>query len=539
MIAKPFRLLAAAVTLLAAPLAAQEMPTTPPKLVVMISADQFSTDVFEEYRPFYQAGLKRLSQGAVFPNGYQSHAATETCPGHSTLMTGDRPARTGIIANNWFSFKGPRPGEVYCAEDERLGTFKDYVPSDLHLRVPTLGERMKARDRRTRTVSIAGKDRAAIMMGGHKMDAIWFWRDGQGFVSTLKTAAPKTVVAANDAARAAIAAPAAAKPLPDFCESISRPVKVGEAVMGAGRFERAGGNESLWKASPDFDAAIGKLAADVVADMKLGSGPATDVLTVGLSATDYVGHRYGTAGSEMCIQVAALDRTVGALLDALDATGVDYVVGFSADHGGNDLPERERERAVPHAARVDPALAPSSLGKKIAAELGWTGGQLLYGSLNGDVWLAPELTGEWRTRVRDAAIAAWRASPQVASVLTAEEVRATPMPTGTPDTWSIAERQRAAYDAERSGDLFVFLKPAITPNQTGATHGSPWDYDRRVPILFWRKGIGRFEQPLAVETVDIMPSFAALVGLKLAPGEVDGRCLDLDGGPADTCAIKR
>ena len=68
-----------------------------------------------------------------------------------------------------------------------------------------------------------------------------------------------------------------------------------------------------------------------------------------------------------------------------------------------------------------------------------------------------------------------------------------------------------------------------------ATHGSIWDYDRRVPILFWRKGMKGFEQPLSVETVDIMPSLAALIGFALAPGEVDGRCLDLDGGPGSTC----
>ena len=68
-----------------------------------------------------------------------------------------------------------------------------------------------------------------------------------------------------------------------------------------------------------------------------------------------------------------------------------------------------------------------------------------------------------------------------------------------------------------------------------ATHGSPWDYDRRVPILFWRKGMTTFEQPYSVETVDIAPTLAAWVGLKMPPGTMDGRCLDLDAGPGDTC----
>src|ERR1700691_5311455 len=74
-----------------------------PRLIVAISVDQFSADLFAEYRPLYMAGLRRLSGGAVFPSGYQSHAATETCPGHSTILTGAHPARAGIIADKWIN----------------------------------------------------------------------------------------------------------------------------------------------------------------------------------------------------------------------------------------------------------------------------------------------------------------------------------------------------------------------------------------------------------------------------------------------------
>ena len=91
-----------------------------------------------------------------------------------------------------------------------------------------------------------------------------------------------------------------------------------------------------------------------------------------------------------------------------------------------------------------------------------------------------------------------------------------------------------------AGDFYVVLRPRITPIPTAepgyvATHGSVWDYDRRVPILFWRRGMTPFEQPLSVETVDIMPTLAGLIGLPLAPGSVDGRCLDLIDGPESSC----
>lgn len=534
---------------LAAPLSAQEtpkksaeVPPAPvprPKLIVMISVDQFSADLFQQYRNRFTGGFRRLLDGAVFPAGYHSHAATETCPGHSVLMTGDHPTRTGIIANDWIDWKGPRPGEIYCAEDESKGTHANYVPSDIHLRVPTLGERMKDADPDVRTISVAGKDRAAIMMGGHKVDQLWFWAD-KGFISYQGRVEPAAVKAANAAALAQIAKPGTAYAEPEWCRSVDMPVVANGRTVGNGKFARPAGNPILWKASPAFDTAVTDLAIAMIHDMKLGQGKSTDVLTIGESATDYVGHMFGTEGSEMCIQLANLDQTLGRLFTALDKTGVDYVVALSADHGGNDIPERERERAIPEADRVAAALSPKAVGTEIAAQLGLSG-RLLYGGTNGDVYLDPKLTGDDRAKVLAAAIARYKSDPQVEAVYTQAEIAATPAPSGPPETWTLAQRERASFVPERSGDIIVFLKPRITaipPSDYAgavATHGSPWDYDRRVPILFWRKGMKGFEQPLTVETVDIMPTLAALVGFPLKPGDVDGRCLDLDDGPGNTC----
>ena len=142
-------LAALAVALCSAPLGAQEAPPAAPapRLIVAISVDQFSADLLDAYRNHVTGGLARLLKGAVFPNGYQSHAATETCPGHSTILTGFRPEHTGIIANNWIDQRVSREDKsIYCAEDETVpgSSTQHYTVSDRHLRVPTLGERMKA-----------------------------------------------------------------------------------------------------------------------------------------------------------------------------------------------------------------------------------------------------------------------------------------------------------------------------------------------------------------------------------------------------------
>ena len=533
----------AAAAMIVAPAAAQQ--PAPPKLIVAISIDQFSSDVFAEYRQHYTGGLRRLSQGVVFPSGYQGHAATETCPGHSTILTGSRPARTGIIANNWFNLGVQREDKnIYCAEDPRIpgSSSEKYTVSTYHLRVPALGDHMKRANPQSRVAVAAGKDRAAIMMGGYKPDHRWWW-GGKDFVADPMTGQPAQsggLVNANIAT--ALTQPRAALPLPPLCEAKHQAIAVvgGGKPVGAGQFAREAGDSRSFRASPELDGATLALAAGLREEMKLGEGAATDLLIVGLSATDYVGHTYGTEGSEMCLQMLELDRSLGDFFARLDATGVDYVVMLTADHGGHDIPERNRERGIPDAARVDPALAATAMGKALGARLGLTGPVLFGDGAFGDMYVDRALTAAQRKRVLDEAVRTYRAHPQVAEVFTTSQLRAAPNPVGPPDRWSLIERAKASFDPERSGDLVVLLKPRITPifdTSRGyvATHGSPWDYDRRVPILFWRKGLGPFEQPLAVETADILPTLASLIGVTIPAGTIDGRCLDLAEGPETTC----
>ena len=518
--------------------AAPASPRPAPKLIVAISVDQFSADLFAQYRHRFTDGMARLLTGAVFPSGYQSHAATETCPGHSTILTGYHPAKTGIIANNWIDQKVARADKtVYCAEDERVPgrDHNNYQVADLHLKVPTLGERMKAANPASRVVSVAGKDRAAVMMGGHKVDELWWW-DGKTYSSYAGRAVPPVVQRTRDAVAAMIARPQEALPLPGWCRPLDKPIEVGGAVLGQGRFERAAGDARAFRTSPAADAAVLAMAAAFVQDMKLGQGPAPDLIAIGLSATDYIGHATGTQGTEMCIQMAELDRSLGGFFAELDRTGVDYEVMLTADHGAHDMTERQVQRAMPMESHVEPGVLARAVGAGIGRDLKIAGPVLLGGE--GDVWVDAALSPADKRRVTAEAIRRYATMPQVAAVYTAAQIAAQPRPTTPPETWTLLERARESFDPERSGDLVVLLKPRVSPIEKPGpgyveTHGSPWDYDRRVPILFWRKGETGFEQPLSVETVDIAPTLGALLGLRI--DGVDGRCLDLDPGPADTC----
>ena len=508
----------------------------PPKLIVAISVDQFSADLFDEYRPHYTGGFARLASGAVFHNGYQGHAATETCPGHSTILTGDRPARTGIIANNWVDQSIERDDKgVYCAEDERVAgsSTTSYTVSPLHLLVPTFGERLKDAHPGSRSVAVSGKDRAAVMMSGHKVDQRWYWT-GDKFVTDQKGAAvPAKVADLNAAVANALSAPRPALEAPPLCEARSKAVAIegSEKSVGTGHFARNANDQAAFRASPELDRDTLALAALLTDDLQLGKRTDTDVLAISLSATDYVGHTYGTQGAEMCLQLLALDRELGNFLGALDARGIDYAVTLTADHGGLDVPERMRiDGGDKGAARVDPRLSSGTMGLKLVNQLGLSGFGLLGDGPFGDIYVDHSLPAAQQKRLHAAAVAAYRKHPQVEAVFAGAQLAATPLATTPPDQWTLIQRARASYYPGRSGDLIVLLKRDITPiSETSryvATHGSAWDYDRRVPILFWRRGMAASNSETSVETVDIMPTLAAWVGLPLAPGAVDGKCLD-------------
>jgi predicted AlkP superfamily pyrophosphatase or phosphodiesterase len=271
----------------------------------------------------------------------------------------------------------------------------------------------------------------------------------------------------------------------------------------------------------------------LIQELKLGRDSAPDILSISLAGTDYVGHTFGTGGQEMCLQLLSLDRDLGDFLGRLDQWRIDYAVVLTSDHGGLDIPERLRAKGIADAAWIDQSLTAERMGQRIAAATNLKGPVIAFGGPSGDIYLDPALAGSDRTRAINALLAAYRAHPQVHSVFTRDEIARTPPPSGPADRWSIIQRVRASFDAERSGDLYVVLKPYIQPiadtSRYVSTHGSPWDYDRRVPVVFWRKGGAPAASDQPVETVDIMPTLAAMIGLPLESGSVDGKCLPVAG----------
>ena len=81
------------------------------------------------------------------------------------------------------------------------------------------------------------------------------------------------------------------------------------------------------------------------------------------------------------------------------------------------------------------------------------------------------------------------------------------------------------FSPSRSGDVFVVFAPHSFINDfdgltVAAHHGSPWNYDTYVPMIFAGNGLDGRRVARRVETVDLAPTLAALLGTKPPSGSV-------------------
>ena len=511
-----------------------------PKLVVVVSVDQLSAELMSRWGKDLPGGLGRLwRDGAVFQDAYHDHAATETGPGHSVLLTGRHPCHTGIPGNDWLDAQGH---PVYCVADP-AGKLLGAAGSPMgpaNLTATTLGEWLLDQVPGSRSFAVAGKDRAAILMAGHRAQGVYWFVGSAGFTGSeaYATSLPAWLQAYNRGLLTRISDeslfwtaldPAGLPPAASYL------VNGQTLAMGLPRAIRAigmpmdGAFWSRFRGTPFFDEAILGAAQALAEGERLGRGPGVDLLALGLSATDYIGHRYGNGGQEMLDNLRRLDRALGAFLDRLQAQAPGLWVVLTADHGCADFPERLQAQGIP-ARRLFPKAWTDAFNQTLNRRLGGTRPWFLAGP-DHHLRLDPsalEAGGPGRAELLAAAVAIAKADPDVAEACSADELMALVVPPDqAPDQRPLRARLRLSFVPGRSPDLLLAFKPLCFMDAPGelASHGSPHDYDRRVPLVFWGPWRPeRHSEP--VRTVDLAPTLAR--ELALTPGNtVDGRALDL------------
>jgi len=520
-----------------------------PSLIVTVVVDQLSANLFNQYRSQFTGGLKTLAdQGMVSINGYQTHGVTVTCAGHSTVLTGAHPARSGIPANDWLDTTTGQ--ETYClaAPQNTLAHGKNTDNGPVgpeQLSASTLGDWLKAVSPESRVYGVSGKDRGAITLAGHKGDGAFWLTDNFGFTTYVEPGQSAQARLAPVAALNARMIDRFTRQAPSwtYSNAACRRLEGQWTIAGQTFDSKVPPANFRLDNSPILDELTIEGAIELMDSQQLGRRGVTDMLGVSLSATDRIGHSYGTQGPEMCEQMLRLDTALGVLMDKLSTIPGGAIVVLTADHGGSDFPERSAVEGYPHAGRVDRALQPR-VNAALKARFGLDADPVVS-SAGGFVIVDKDrksLPEPLRSQVLAAAIELLNAEPQVALAVARDELLAEPVPNSiNPEDLNVRERLRLSAVADRSPDILRAWQPGLTgQGRVGgaiSSHGSPWDYDRRVPIVFWWPGAEGQERFLPMRTIDIAPTLANLIGVQ-PDGPIDGRCMDLPQFAKGRCPTK-
>jgi predicted AlkP superfamily pyrophosphatase or phosphodiesterase len=489
-----------------------------PTLVVMISVDQMRADLIDRYAPAFHGGFRRLlDEGYKFTEASHAHANTETAVGHTTLSTGVFPSRSGIVANDWQVNENGAWRNMYAVEDTAshiLGVPNAPGRSPKNLLRGGLADWVMAADPEARVASISLKDRAAITMAGKTKGQVYWIVPALGrFVTSTyyRSEYPDWVTRFNDSVMPGLLADTIwEESVPQSLRYLARPDSAPYEADGvhttfphlASQEAAPGGRYSWLLAKPWADRAVAALAKDAIDALQLGQRGHVDFLALSFSATDYVGHAYGPLSQEQMDNLVRLDGELGTLFSYLDehVGRGKWVVGLSADHGVLTMPEYLATHGE-GAERTDVRTRVAALGQAVSDAS-------KDGGTRDDIARRLAKIVEERGLVTKAYADA-------------------DLTVGEPaDSFAILVRNsyypgRAAGYLSAYGVEIRFGYHELVAGPTGTSHGTPYWYDRHVPLILLGSGIQHGQSARGVYTVDLAPTLAALVGIGVPP--------DLDG----------
>ena len=524
----------------------------PPKLVLVVVIDGLPQEqLLKSYDLLEPNGFRRLmDKGAWFSDAHQAHAFTVTAVGHATILSGAYPYQTGIIANDWKSRDGKYIYNTADAAHKYLDgtpTTEDDGVSPKNLQVSLLGDELRyATNNASRTFSVSGKDRGAILMAGKSGTAYMLSKKTGRFTSTsyymekhpswwetyyakkpqdqwfhqrwnLLLEDPKAYQRAlpDGAPWAAV--------YNNMTSKMGYMYGLGEVAPGPIYY-------SMLIAGPFGDEATAAFSAELVKAESVGKNPtgATDILTVSFSSHDYINHNFGPESIQSMDHLIRLDRTLAKFFDMIDAqVGRDDVLTLlTADHGFMNTPEYSTARGF-DAGRIDPKdvrakvneLAEKKFGIPNLAPQHMTGGWTLD-------YAAIDSKGLKREEVENFIATVTLEQPGIAFAFTRSQLERGQMP-----STRIATLVQRAWHRQFAVDLVVVQKPFYyfqsksNSPQAVCSHGTPYSYDTNVPLMIqgnrWIKP-GRYGQ--YAETVDIAPTLAQILNTRV-PSASEGKVL--------------
>ncbi|HIF82353.1 MAG TPA: hypothetical protein EYQ37_00530 [Candidatus Marinimicrobia bacterium] len=242
---------------------------------------------------------------------------------------------------------------------------------------------------------------------------------------------------------------------------------------------------------------------------------------MGLSATDGVGHSFGPHSHEQLDNYLRLDKNLGAFIQKLESEvgsgKVLYIL--SSDHGALGLPEYLKSQGI-DSGRI-PHLKRDSLytfvQNEIEKQVG-PGKVTRYGNFFYYDKSINQMEQEVATEILKSHLSKLDG---IHTVITKED-----MLKGGDSVYKT--RLKNMVHPDKSPDVYLIPKKYWTwKYPQGASHGSPYDYDAHVPLIFARAGQKAKIKMVRVKTVDIAPTVAKILQIDF-PKSIDGKALNLD-----------
>lgn len=496
-----------------------------PRLVVQLVVDQLRSDLIARYHShFNNKGFNRLSEhGLAYHNATHNHANTVTCVGHATIATGAPPAYHGIVANNWYDKASKQT--VYCAYDPNYPLLsKPGIAAEgrspTRLTTTTLSDVWRLANKGA-VYAVSYKDRSAITLAGHSGKAFWFDKDiAQATSSTFYyQSLPKWIKQWNQAHPTQAYQWQLSKPLVSYINrnearfanrfptfNASFPHQSG--LPGTPRYRK------FLSMTPKADYLTNRFAIALLKEYKLGlRDNKTDYLAISYSGNDAIGHQFGPNSIECEDNLYRLDQEIGILLDAIDAqVGLNNtIIILTADHGVQDSKVDLIKRHI----KPDNGQEAETVVDKIASILSsnWhldksaiEAVDLPYIYLNHQI-------------INDNNLSVSTIKQTLAAKLngTSPVFRAVTMPYVNSANDSLDKLIVAMSVPERSGDLYLVPYPShsMSPYEDSRVmHGSPWQYDRSVPLVVFNGHWQHHDIYRPVATTDIASTLSLLLSIQ-------------------------
>ncbi len=516
---------------------------TQPKLIVGIVVDQMRYDYLTRFYDKYgDGGFKRMmNEGFNCKNNHFNYVPTYTGPGHTSVFTGTTPKYHGIIGNDWYDKEIKK--SVYCTGDDSVQsvgtTHEAGKMSPKRMKTTTFADENRLFTQlQGKTIGIALKDRGAILPAGHTANAAYWFHgrdEGRWITSTFyMTELPKWVQNFNSSNQA--------NSYFKEWNTLYDIATYTESTADNNVFERGfkgkdtptfpydlkalkdeNGGFELLKSTPYGNSLTTDFALAAIDGESLGKDDFTDVLTVSYSSPDYVGHNFGVSSKEIQDTYIRLDKDLERLFKGLDAKvgKGNYTVFLTADHAAVEVPSYLASLKIP-AGYFDRKAFREKLNGFLTTT--YKAEDLIENFSNNQIFLNRAKISEMGLKLQDvqqAMVNEIIAYEHIDKAYTGMSMTQASFTTG------IEELVQNGYNQKRSGDVIYVYDPSILSySLTGSSHGTSFNYDTHVPLLFFGQGIKQGQTLKKTHITDIAPTMSAILGISF-PNGATGQPLEI------------